>query len=506
MDKVLIRSLPKITPAQIAVPNSDDLKDKNGVNLSSPEETTEGSVARRGSMAPIVMIGQLRIAEESIKSLILWTDDLLPKITVSITDVDSVFGAGAYPLANIIMSVFVRSANRKLKSLTGDYLITTTSSIKIPGTNNTVYTFGGELHIPKLHGNFSKSFRKMTSLEALKAVADDLKLGFADNQPDNTNDRMTWLMPNYSYHSLINHIKRMAYRDDNNFFDCFIDRYYILNFINVEKMFDQDPEVEKGFIALAQDTIERRRMSSKGEQPDSDAQIDIILNNYSPNKGTETYITDFSLIGHHGEVLISNALRKHAYWYDHGKNSNKDEPDSKNFIDHFTEPLTTPTANDGLAPHTVTIPDYANAESAVGAWMGVNYSNAHGSYKYARLVNEHNLLETEKNMLKITLDGFSTNILRGSRVAVAIYLDRRTAMRAATARSKEEKINEAADLAQSVEPDGDNNAAAQVLDRSLSGFYYVKSIKYTYLGGKFYTDMILARRHWLLPRPKNEIK
>lgn len=506
MDKVLIRSLPKITPAQIAVPNTDNAKDQSGANIFSPESSEEGSVARRGSMVPIVMIGQSRIPEDAIRALIIWTDDLLPKMSITIEDTDSIFGAGAYPLANIIASIFVRSQNRKLKSLTGDYLITTISSINVPGTNTTVYTLGGELHVPKLHGNFSKSFSKMTSLEALKAVADDLNLGFADNQPDNTNDRMTWIMPNYSYHSLINHVKRMAYRDDSNFFDCFIDRYYILNFINVEKMFEQDPEIEKGFLSLAQDTIERRRVSSDGDQADVAAEIDIILSNYSPNKGSEFFITDFSLIGHHGEVLISNALRKHAYWYDHGKNSNPDVDDSKNFINHFTEPLTTPTSNDGLAPQTVTIPDYANADSSTGSWMGVNYSNAHGSYKYAKLINEHNLLETEKNMLKITVEGFNTNVLRGSRVAVAIFMGKRSAARAASARTETENLGSAPDSIGSTESDGDNNAFAQVIDKSLSGFYYVKSIKYTYHGGKFHTDMILSRRHWLLPRPKNEVK
>jgi hypothetical protein len=506
MDKVLIRSLPKITPTQIAVPNTDAAKDQNGANIFSPEISEEGSVARRGSMVPIVMIGQARIPEQAIRTLIIWTDDLLPKMSITIEDTDSVFGAGAYPIANIIASIFVRSQNKRLKSLTGDYLITTVSSINIPNTNATIYTLGGELHVPKLHGNFSKSYSKMTSLEALKSVADDLNLGFADNQPDNTNDRMTWLMPNYSYHSLINHIKRMAYRDDNNFFDCFIDRYYILNFINVEKMFEQDPEIEKGFLALAQDTIERRRVSSDSEQADSDAEVDIILSNYSPNQGSEFFITDFSLIGHHGEVLISNALRRHAYWYDHGKNSNPDKDDSVNFIDHFTEPLTTPISNDGLAPQTVTIPDFANAESTTGAWMGVNYSNAHGSYKYAKMVNEHNLLETEKNMLKITVDGFNINVLRGSRVAVAIYMGKRSALRAEAARAEDDNVADANESVGATTPAEDNNAFAQVIDKSLSGFYYVKSIKYTYHGGKFHTDMILSRRHWLLPRPKNEVK
>ena len=195
MDRILIRSTPKITPTKISVQDIDSPKDANGNLVFSPDLSQAGYAARKGSATPIIIIGGSRIPEESIKSMTVWQEDLLPKISITITDTESVFGAGAYPIANILASVFVKSQNQALKSLSADYLITSIGSVSIPNTNATIYTLTGELHVPKLNGNFSKSFKQMTSLEALKRVADDLQLGFADNQPDNTNDRMTWLMP-----------------------------------------------------------------------------------------------------------------------------------------------------------------------------------------------------------------------------------------------------------------------------------------------------------------------
>ena len=56
------------------------------------------------------------------------------------------------------------------------------------------------------------------------------------------------------------------------------------------------------------------------------------------------------------------------------------------------------------------------------------------------------------------------------------------------------------------QPEKSNSGgSAQVYDKSLSGFYYVSSIKYSYIDGKFMTDMLLSRRHWLLPRPENKV-
>jgi hypothetical protein len=509
MDKILIRSSPKITPTKISVPDMDNVKGANEGRAYSVDENVEGHASRRGSMTPIVQIGGLRIPEKMVKSLSVWQNDLLPEISISIIDVDGVFGAGLYPVADILISIFIRSQNEQLKSLSADYLITSISSVVIPHSNMTVYTMAGELHVPKINGMYSKAYKNMTSLEALKKVADDLQLGFADNQPENTNDKMTWLMPNYTYKSFINHIKKIAYRDDNNFFDCFIDRYYILNFINVEKMFSQDPELDTGLLALEQTALDRRRKSEKDEPDESTDSIEIVLSNHTGIKGSEFYIADYSLMSHHGEVLANNALRKHAYWYDHGGNDDPETLDTVNFIDHYVEPLQTAVSNDGLSPQTVNIPDFKDDKpdrSVSGAWTGIDYSNAHRSYKFAGVLNHQNLLETKKNEMRIVLNGININVLRGSRVPVLIYLNRTASHRANSARVEPEELGGVEDVLDQGILDSTDGPAQQILDRALSGFYYVSSIKYSYHDEKFFTEMLLSRRHWKLPRPKNKVR
>jgi hypothetical protein len=505
MDKILIRSTPKIAPSLISLPDLDGAKTEDGQGISQPELNQEGHFSKKGTLAPIVQIGGLMIPEESVSSMTVWQQDLLPTISLTIIDNGSIFGAGLYPIADIIISVFIRSQNKKLKSLSADFLITAVGSIPIPNSNQTIYNLIGELHVPKINGNFSRAYSKLTSLEALKKVADELRLGFADNQPENTNDRMTWIMPNYNYKSFISHVKKMAYRDDNHFFDCFIDRYYTLNFINVEKMFSQDPETDKGFLALEQNFIDKRRAGEDREDDGSNSEVDIILNNHRSSVNSEFYISEFSVMGHHGEVLANHGLRKHAYWYDHGGNTDPNKQDSVNFVDHYIEPLQTPASNDGLAPHTVNIPDFRDGQSSTGVWKGVRYSNAHPDYKFAMLLNDHNLFETKKNELGIALPGININVLRGSRVAVMLYLERQDALTANSARNEPENRSKAAMELDRANDENTDNPTAQILDKLLSGFYYVSSIKYTYVDGKFQTDMILSRRHWLLPRPKNKV-
>ena len=507
LDTILIRSTPKITPTQIAVRDTKQFKNDNGNEIFDKKAESIGYSERKGLMTPIVMIGQVRLPADAIESVQVWQTELVPRISITLIDGHSVFGAGGYPLANIITSVFIQSPNKKLKSLAGDYLINNVSSISLPGTSTTIYTISGDLYIPKLNGQFSRSYPNLTSKGVLQKVADELQLGFADNLAEaDTKDKMTWIMPNYSYKSFISHIKKMAYADDSNFFDCFIDRYYTLNFINVEKMFGQDKELDKGFTTLVQTALNKNQVDPALDDDAENSPVDIVLSNYGSAKGSESFIQDFSMISSHGEVLVNNGLRRTVYWYDHGGNSETKESDADfvNFIEHYAEPLTTAAGSDGQSPHTVILDEYANSDSIVGEWRGIDYGNAHEQYKFAHIVNDHNLKETQKNMLKIRLDGLNANIIRGSRVAVAIFLQREAAANAAVARKENSEEFDPASI-ETGNPIYDQNMAAEFYDKGLSGFYYVSSISYTYLDGKFETEMLLARRHWILPRPKNEI-
>jgi hypothetical protein len=507
MDRLLIRTTPKVTPTKIAIPDLDNAKDKDGNRISFTESSGEGQAVKKGSSAPIILIGGIKLPEDMVLSFTVWQHDLLPQIALTIKDIDGIFASGLFPVADPIISIFLRSTNDKLKSLSGDYLIVTAGSAPVPGTSTTIYTFSGELHVPKINGNFSKSYKNMTSLEVLKKVADDLQLGFADNQPQNTNDRMTWLMPNYTYKSFINDIKKVAYRNDDSFFDCFIDRYYILNFVNVEKMLTQEPETEKGLLALEQSVIDQRRISETPETTENQIEQSLILNNHPGMKGSELYINNYSLTSHHGEILVNHAIRKHVYWYEHGRNTNPDATDDVNFRDQFLEPLQTPVKNDGKAPQTANIDEFKKAETLSGVWIGVDYANAHRDYKFAGVINKHNLLEIKKNLLHVSLSGININIIRGSRVSVLIYMSQTSARSAASARATLENQNKAieeADLQKNAE--NDKGQASMAIDKALSGFYYVAGIKYSYFDNSFETELILTKRNWLLPRPKNDLK
>lgn len=530
-NRVTVRFEPTITPTRLEMPDFESsLSEENRRRLF--DGVYSKFKQRLGYMMPLVMVGKVKLSETMLKAVHIRQEEFVPTISVTFVDNGHVFSSRGFPITNIMVSVFIQSTVKRLKSMSAQFLIGSVSSVPIPGSESVVYTLSGEMFIPKLYGNYSKAYRNMSSLETLAKVAEELQLGFADNQTEGTNDAMTWIMPNYSYKEFIEQVKDYAYRDDSNFFDCFIDRYYIMNFVNVEKQFARDDEVDTGYVAYVQSDLNKERVDPAEDNPDDIVEVPIILTNYPEARESEFFITDYALVSNHGDIIKNNALRRYIYWYDHGAGEGEDSEPKKvdELIDegkpnqqpfeqyeqfrlHFLEPLTSTVTNDGKKPQTVEIPEYVGSADnpndgpavATGVWSGIDYGNAHAAYKFAELLNSHNRLETEKNLLRVTLRGFSVNVLRGSRVKVELYKDKVSALLGKTMASDEETDVVLDDIDTGI-PQIDDFPQTGIRDNALSDFYYVKSVSHSYIDGTFSTELTLARRHWLLPLAKKDVK
>lgn len=487
-DQILVTLEPKIIQPSLDVldfetPGSDN-------EFRSP--THSGYARQLGKKAPVIKIGNARISSDQILGMTLYSESLLPTIHISILDKTGSLTSIGFPRTNPLITAYVATGNPNLKSFCQTFLITNIHSIPLDGFS-VRYDIFGELYIPNLNGNFIKSYPKVTSVNALKTVAEELKLGFATNE-DSTNDSMTWINPNLNYKSFIKEVTDHAYKNETSFFDCFIDRYYVLNFINVEKQFKQfkdSSEIPTGYVAYSPDYNDTT-YAMDASPASSDIQMPLILTNAEIGTAqVELKILEYSLFGETGNVLKTDGFRKRVLMYRHG-----DETPLK---DWFSEPLSQPSP-DGLTLYQrPELSDYI--ENPVVKWMGTDYGNNHGNYKFAKLLNTHNRLEVEKNVLKVKLAGFNQSILRGSRVKVNIYSSRSKKMF-----DDMHKDVKGDTSGQELNAD-DSRMTDLILDDMLSDTYYVKEVVYSYNpthpGTAFTTNMILSKRNWV-PGPKME--
>ena len=336
---LIIQTLePKITPPSISVLDLETAgSDKN---IRDGEKA--GYAQQLGKKFPLIKIGNSIIAPENILSMSVSMNSIIPTIHVAVIDTLGTLTSRTYPRTNLLITAFVAQSHPKLKSFSQSFLITNVNSIPL-GIGGTRYDFFGELYVPNLNGNFIKSYNGLTSAQALKKIAEELGLGFATNE-DTTDDKMTWINPNLNYKSFIKQVTDHSYKNEKSFFECFIDRYYVLNFINVEKQFKQfsdDKEISDGYPAISTDTIDTARAANGNIIQSPDATVKIILTNSSTgDKSSEMKILQYSMIGENGDILKNSGFRKRIFLYKHG------ETDPLNTW--FVEPLSEAAA-DGVS-------------------------------------------------------------------------------------------------------------------------------------------------------------
>ena len=481
-DQILQILEPKIAPPSIDVVDFES--NESDSKIRQPESS--GYASQLGKKAPLVKIGNTRLQSDSVIGMSVYADSLLPRIHVSVLDTSGSLTSVGYPRTNPLLTVYVASTNKKLKSFSQTFLITSVNSIPFP--DKTIrYDFYGELYVPKMNGNFIKSYPNVTSSQALKKIAEELGLGFATNE-DSTSDQMTWINPNLNYKSFIKQVTDHSYKNETSFFDCFIDRYYVLNFINVEKQFKQfgdDSEIPETYPSYSSDYLDTSRadVTADGEE----ATVPLILTNAETGTAySDLKILEHSMIGENGDVLNRDGFRKRVMLYTHGED--------QALKDWFSEPLSQVSPDGSSLYQRPELLDYL--ENPIVKWMGTDYKNAHINYKFAKIINTHNRLEAEKNALRVKVPGFNMGILRGSRIKVEIYSAR-------TKRALDQSMSDdkSQTNSQEIENGAQSSATDLLIDPNLTDTYYVKELVYTYnpsqSGSAFTTEIILSKRNWL---------
>lgn len=475
-NQVLVEFAPTITPTKIEMLDLET----SAADVKQLNPGAFGFKQQRGKKFPLIMINGLAITQRDLISFTLAQNDFLPNVYFSFIDSSKVYTSDGFPTMTPIVSIYVAPSNKALKSISGDYLIYNIRSMMLPD-GRIRYDYSGELYVPQLNTNKSVAYSKMTSVDALRAIAKDLGLGFATNEQQ-TSDKMTWINPNLSYKTFIQNISDRAYKNEKSFYQVFIDRGYVLNFINVEKQYARDKEVDVTYMGVnSAEAIDYERFEGL-EAADQLMEVPMVLSNSKSETITDMKILEYSPVSENGAVLMIESFRKRVNWYRHN--------DKK--LNFFIEPLSDLKPEDGKVHQTPILSDFTDED--IVKWIGVDYNNAHDNYKFARVINMHNEKELSKNQLKVTLNGTNFSVPRGSRVRVII------------AKEMIEKLSSApaGDIADDSKFSDD--LTAEYIDTNLSDFYYVKDIVVRYRKDNlnkpdFTTEMVLSKRNWLPAKP-----
>lgn len=437
-----------------------------------------GSKDKAGAETPLIMVNSYIMNKKGIEDVIIDESGFLPNITVVYTDIDDNFSPVQFPGANPILSIYIKPPNDKLKPIRNDYIIRS-----VRGSETIVIK--GELFIPKIYDNISRSYRDINSKNSILEVAKEMGLGFQSNDCD-PSDKMTWINPNWNSKTFIKHVASHSYQDEDSFFQVFIDKYYHINFINVNLQIEADGEFDNTIFSGNIDY----NLSENVQIEETKTATSVPMGLYQTPRSTtgNNIIRKKHLITNQGEILINNGFKKRIYYYD--MSLNEDDPINKlqDFYVKPTESTVRIARENGLIPSNTQLKD-----NEIKKWINIQYGNVHAQYNAAKVLNHHNLLELDKIKLFAQTDGINFNASRGMRVPVAIYDAAQDSLYSKSYEKADIKSRSISNIKSKQEP---------VFNEFYSGIYYTMGSKYIYEKGQEYrTEIILGRRDWI-PNPE----
>lgn len=353
---------------------------------------------------PVVLISKsgeseegITIPPQSIQYIKLYNNKFLPEIDMTCLDETGSLIDDFFPTDyDIILSIFVKSTSEETLPIRMDFRTIDYNPLQLDKeSSEKKFRVRGILDIEPLHYTFYESFSKQTSFEVLKEIALNMGLGFATNI-QKTNDSMTWINPADTYLKFIQEITERAYISDDSFVWSFIDFYYNLNFVDIEKELNESPK-------------ELQSLSSLFKNSEEEQHVELYLSTSDNIGSTNKYISKYNLNNKSFNVNLSEGYQYSNRWFSKTKNTiyqtytKENETQDDNLIQLIT--------NKDIS--------YYNYN---GSFLGkLDEDNVHKNYHTALTINEFNISKLHKVTMVVTLQLVNFEIRRFQKIMVDFY-------------------------------------------------------------------------------------
>jgi hypothetical protein len=410
--------------------------------------------------------------------------------------IDESFSFTSFPKDGDVFSIYIRAFGQMFKPIRMDFIITEvispfskTSSYVNTGDNFEsssgkfqTYTITGEVKIPKLYKNVSKNF-KGNSTDALIKISEDLGLGYASNE-EKTKDEMNWISPNLNYEDFIKHIANSSWLGEEDYFDCFIDQYYAINFVNLKKQFnDQNPKIETMRMAYGADYSTDLAPGADT----SEVEFPMMLTNGTDYNKSPLYITALSIEHNAGKINNDLGYFQKVQFYDDKLKS--DKPKNK-FVSYEIESVTNKNLGSRDTLYKGRLGESIYKEEIKNTYVGTIYfDNVHENFNQAQVQNILNKNDSYKILLKIKNRAWTPFLYRGQSFLVRIVTESSPTV------ARDSKYTAASGEGTSLAPPPEKRN----FNIFLSGYYVVLgfNIEYNKKDGMHQT-MILGKKQWAL--------
>lgn len=490
--------------------------------ISLPEEDHVPNLDRSypvytvlGSDYPIIRINDALIAKADIQSMTISSVGFIPTISLTLNFKSTEFINRHIPKDGDMISTYIQVNTKALNYLRNDFIVTSCSS-SIKGSQYNKVHLEGKMFIPKMD-SIQTAFGVIgTSKDVFKEIAKKYGLGFAYNDEDDTNDYMNWICCRQSIADFMQDVIRHTWKDGKDFYKVWIDFYYNICFVNMNKFLlsteSTEDQLDYTFRTLVTNFFETQLDYTTEETQ----KIIKIFSNEDSFRDSPFYIKKWSPVNNSNVISFNYGYKSDSYAFIHNQFVYENDSEncfnvSENFPNYDETKLNDHIILRGRGkwiegqqpPDDLKRVNYDYVNEYVDAnWCGVEYvmgeedsrnddntqwsGNVHPNYPHAPYHNMINNKELDKMYIEIECPGLCLQVMRGEKIPV--YIIYPTVVDSAINRATK------------------NQDVDSKTNKFYSGFYIVDSISYTYKDRKdafsnFSTHMVLKRREWPTPEP-----
>lgn len=484
-------------------------------NRTDPIDIQGGNVIKNefGILFPIIRINDVMIPRKNITSMTITSQGFLPTISLSLVFDNKTFISKNMPKDGDMLSLYLRVNTDALSYLRNEFIITQcTVSNGSKGNMNNRITIYGKMFIPKFDSRSTEAYTGTTK-QVLRQIAKDHEIGFAFNDFDDTDDYQTWIKHKQNNETFISEIVSRSWKNETSFFASWVDLYYNLCFVNVNKFLLSTENQEITDVTFSSNTWKTLNLVDNDTSVENATLTAKVLTNATAFKNSPFYIKKWEPTNNSATISLSNGYATTTHTFTHNQNYLND-----NQYQCF-ESLTNIPAYDQSKVNSYVLlrgrakyekgknPDSEKARVnydfvntyTTDVWGGVEYvlhendknkkssewsGNVHQNYSRAPYHNNQNFSELNKIYLTVYCDGLNLQIMRGERIPVYIIFD---------GSYEEESYNSFSD-----------NDVRMDINRFYTGYYIVDALEITYNPLKegtthYTTKYILKRREWPTP-------
>lgn len=336
---------------------------------TSPDPQENREIAASIGYTPFMWFMGYQIPPSAISALNLYHDGIVPKITAIFRDTMGFIKKEGMPLDNSKFEMFLNSGSENLKSIHLRFKI-----VKFQENRDGSYTVSGTLDLKDFYKPSYKSYTG-TSLEVLRVIAKELELGFNSNI-ESCDDSMKWTNTGKTSEEFIGEIVKHGYVSDSSFVAAYIDFYYCLNYVDLEKEWTRDISKDVCIVStgVASDAVQN-------SGPETSKLAKFILTNEKAESATPLYFSRYELLNNSTAKSITKGQFTISKFYD---------TSTKSFLIFNVDSLT--TQNDKNVILKGGPNDKTELESNFRTMFQgrVDMENVHKNYLYAEVQNKTN--------------------------------------------------------------------------------------------------------------------